>query len=130
MLEKGYTKIELIFGASLGVAVAYRPFLDPDFNVSHAWFDGVAFIKKAPFIEWFMKKLFRQKKRALVRTPVEASGTLVKMYGFDFAKMMTQNFSRITEGDIEAIILTLERRTLIFDIRRKPFTNTCQRQRL
>ena len=103
LLEKGYSKIELIFGASLGVAVAYRLFLDPKFNVSHAWFDGVAFVKKAPFIEWFMKKLFRQKKKALAKTPVEASGTLVKMYGFDFAKMMTQNFLRITEDDIDAI---------------------------
>lgn len=35
LLEKGYTKIKLIYGASLGVAVAYRLFLDPDFNVSH-----------------------------------------------------------------------------------------------
>lgn len=103
LLEKGYTDIELVYGASLGVAVAYRLFLDSDFDVSHAWFDGVAFTKNAPFTEWFMKKLFRQRKRALAKTPVEASGSLVKMYGFDFAKMMTRNFLRITEDDIDAI---------------------------
>jgi len=34
---------------------------------------------------------------------VEASSSLVKMYGYDFAKMMTKNFKRITVSDIDAI---------------------------
>ena len=33
----------------------------------------------------------------------EASPSLVQMYGYDFAKMMTKNFERITERDIDAI---------------------------
>lgn len=40
--REGIEDIHLVYGASLGVAVAYRLFLDPDFNVAHAWFDGVA----------------------------------------------------------------------------------------
>ena len=32
-----------------------------------------------------------------------ASESLVKMYGYDFARMMTKNFERITSEDIDAI---------------------------
>ncbi len=36
LLETGCTTIELVYGASMGVAVAYRLFMDPDFTVNHA----------------------------------------------------------------------------------------------
>ena len=43
------------------------------------------------------------KKKKLAKTHVEASPSLVKMYGYDFARMMTKNFERITISDIDAI---------------------------
>lgn len=103
LTEKGIKEIKLVYGASLGVAVAYRLFLDTDFKVDHAWFDGVALSRNAGFAEWFMKKLFRNRKKKLEKTHVEASESLVKMYGYGFAKMMTRNFERITPEDIDAI---------------------------
>ena len=103
LLESGCTHIHLLYGASLGVAVAYRLFLDSDFTVSHAWFDGVALSKSAGFAEWFMKKLFRNRKKKMKRMHTEASLSLVKMYGHDFAKMMTKNFKQITIPDIDAM---------------------------
>jgi len=103
LLEIGCTQIHLLYGASLGVAVAYRLFFDSDFTVCHAWFDGVALCENAGFAEWFMKKLFRSRKKKLAKNHVEASSSLVKMYGYDFAKMMTKNFKRITVSDIDAI---------------------------
>jgi len=103
LTEKGIKEIKLVYGASLGAAVAYRLFLDPDFKVGHAWFDGVALSRNAGFAEWFMKKLFRSRKKKLEKTHVEVSESLVKMYGYDFAKMMTRNFERITPEDIDAI---------------------------
>ena len=39
LMEKGIRDIKLAYGASLGVAVAYRLFLDSDFKVERAWFD-------------------------------------------------------------------------------------------
>ena len=42
LLDEGYREIELVYGASLGVAIGYRLFLDPDITVHHVWFDGVA----------------------------------------------------------------------------------------
>lgn len=103
LLEIGCTDIKLVYGASLGVAVAYRLFFDPAFTVHHAWFDGVALCRNASFAEWFTKRLFRSRKKKLEKTHVEASSSLVKMYGYDFAKMMTKNFERITVYDIDAI---------------------------
>jgi hypothetical protein len=50
-----------------------------------------------------MINLFRSRKKKLAKTHVEASGSLVKMYGYDFARMMTKNFERITPEDIDAI---------------------------
>jgi len=103
LLDEGYRDIELVYGASLGVAIGYRLFMDPDFTVHHVWFDGVALSRNAAFPEWFMKKMFRSRKKKLAKTKAEVSPSLVQMYGYDFAKMMTKNFERITERDIDAI---------------------------
>ena len=103
LLETGCTEIALVYGASLGVAVAYRLFFDPAFHVARAWFDGVALARNAGFAEWFMKRMFRSRKKKLAKTHAEASPSLVKMYGYDFARMMTKNFERITISDIDAI---------------------------
>ena len=100
---KGIRKIALVYGASLGVAVGWRLFMDPEFEIGYAWFDGVALCRNARFAEWFMKKMFRSRKKKLAKTHVEASPSLVKMYGYDFAKMMTRNFERITIWDIDNI---------------------------
>ena len=103
LLDNGIQKIEFLFAASLGIAVAWKLFSDPAFEVRRAWFDGVALSKNARFAEWFMKRLFRSRKKALAKTHAEASPNLVKMYGYEFAKMMTKNFERITISDIDNI---------------------------
>ena len=102
--KKGYTDIKLVYGASLGVAVGWRLFLDKVFNVEHVWFDGVALSEKpSRMAEIFMSKMFKKRKKKLDKTHVEASKSLVNWYGYDFAKMMTKNFGRITSSDIDAI---------------------------
>lgn len=103
LLKKEYRTIRLAYGASMGVAVAYRLYMDPDFTVEKAWFDGVALTRSANFMDWFMRNMFRQRKRKLSKSHTEASESLVKMYGYDFARMMTKNFERITPEDIDAI---------------------------
>ena len=103
LLETGCTDIELVYGASLGAAVAYRLFLDPGFTVRRAWFDGVAFSNSAGFAEWFVSRLFRKRKKLSAKRQGEPSSMLVKMYGYDFAGLMSKNFERITPEDIDAI---------------------------
>lgn len=103
LLKRGFRQISLLYGASLGGTVAYRLFLDADFEVVHAWFDGIMLSRRAGFAEWFMRNMFRSRKKKLARTHAEVSERLVKMYGYDFARMMTKNFERVTLEDINAI---------------------------
>ncbi len=103
LIDKHYTDIKLVYGASMGVALGYRLFTDHAFSVDKAWFDGVAYTKNAFIMDPMMRQLFRQRKRKLAKTKTDASQSLVKMYGYDFAKMMTKNFERITEEDIDHI---------------------------
>lgn len=101
--KNGIRQIRLAMGASLGAALAYRLYMDSDFKVEKAWFDGVALSTSAGFAEWFMSKMFKKKKKKFAKNPVDVSPSLEKMYGYDFAKMMTENFKQITESDIDAI---------------------------
>ena len=103
LMETGCRDVALVYGASLGVAVGYRLFLEGQIKVHSAWFDGVALCKNARFADWFMKRMFRSRKKKLAKSHAEASPSLVKMYGYDFAKMMTKNFERITLEDIDNI---------------------------
>lgn len=103
LLKNGIKKIRLVLGASLGVAVAYRLYLDSEFEVDKAWLDGVALKRSANFAEWFISRMFRSRKKKLSKKPAGASKSLVKLYGYDFANMMKGNFERITESDIKAI---------------------------
>ena len=65
LVENDYKKIDLLYGASMGVAVAYRLFMDPDFAVGKAWFDGVALNKDAAVAEVVMRNMFRKRKKML-----------------------------------------------------------------
>ena len=103
LTDKDYKDIKLVYGASLGVAVAWRLFWDSDFNLERAWFDGVALNKSSKMAEVLVCNLFRKRKKQLDKTHVEESKSLVDLYGYDFAKMMTKNFERITLSDIDAI---------------------------
>ena len=103
LLDNGYTEIELVYGASLGAAVAWRLFLDPAFDVKHAWLDGVALVKEAGVTEKLVAGMFRRWKKKSARRTGKPSGTLVKMYGPEFEAMMSKNFRRITDSDIDAI---------------------------
>ena len=103
LLETERTTIELVYGASMGVAVAYRLFMDPGFTVNHAWFDGVALKESAGFAEWIISRMFRKRKKRSAKLQGKPSSMLVKMYGDDFARQMAKNFKRITPEDIDAI---------------------------
>ena len=103
LLETCCTNIELVYGASMGVAVAYRLFMDPEFTVKHAWFDGVALKNSAGFAEWLVSRMFRKRKKLSAKLKGKPSSMLVKMYGDDFARLMAKNFERITPQDIDAI---------------------------
>ena len=93
----------MVYGASLGAAVAYRLFLDSAFTVCHAWLDGVSLTESAGFAEWFVSKMFRSRKKKTAKLKGRPSSMLINMYGIDYATLMAKNFERITPEDIDAI---------------------------
>ena len=103
LLREGYTEIELVYGASLGAAVAWRLFLDPVFTVHHVWLDGVALNSSAGFAERIVRRMFRKRKKVSKRLQGQPSKMLVRMYGDAYAELMARNFKRITPEDIDAI---------------------------
>ncbi|MCR5304136.1 MAG: hypothetical protein K6E33_06185 [Lachnospiraceae bacterium] len=103
LLQSGHTEIKLLYGASLGVAVGWRLFFDPDINAEHVWFDGVALTKSSMIMEQIMKQTFMKKKKELDRTHMDSSDSLTKMYGEYFSKLMIKNLERVTPRDIDAI---------------------------
>ncbi len=104
LIKNGYTDIKLVYGASLGVAVGWRLFMDDTFNIENAWFDGAALSGKPSRVaEILVNRMFKKKKKKFEKTHVEASQSLINWYGYDFAKMMTKNYERITLDDIDAI---------------------------
>lgn len=103
LVKSGHRDIFLVYVASMGSAIGYRLFMDKEFEVKHAWFDGVVLTEKAAFAEWLMKTMFHRQRRKLLKSHIDASPSIVKMYGHDFARMMTHNLERITEADIDHI---------------------------
>ena len=46
LVDAEYRESELVYGASLGVAIGYRIFLDPDFTVHHAFENVIPLLEK------------------------------------------------------------------------------------
>ena len=63
LLETDCREIALVYGASLGVAVAYRLFFDPAFHIAHAWFDGVALCENARLCSGAARRLWQRPVR-------------------------------------------------------------------
>ncbi len=61
--ENGYLDIKLVYGASLGVAVGWRLFMDADFNIEHAWFDGAALSGKPSRLAGILVSRMLKKER-------------------------------------------------------------------
>ncbi|MBR0311606.1 MAG: hypothetical protein IJQ98_04335 [Oscillospiraceae bacterium] len=61
LFESKCTEIALVYGASLGMAVAWRLFFDSAFHGAHAWFDGVALARNASFAEWLLKAIVEKR---------------------------------------------------------------------
>ena len=112
LLENGYTEIELLYGASMGVGTAYELIKSGKVTFKKAWFDGGCLSEKAVFMNWMMRTMFIKKHRKLMKNPTAPATNLIKMYGEDFAAMMKENFLKLSEQDIINICYTCCHREL------------------
>lgn len=103
LVQNGCTKIEFLYGASMGAATAYKLCSDPDIEVKAAWLDGACLVSKAPFTEWLLKRIFRHCKRRADKRRIDALPILDKMYGRGLARAMTDSLRRIGTHSLDAI---------------------------
>ena len=103
LLEKGYTEITLLYGASMGVGTAYELLKSGKIRFKKSWFDGGAIAPNAVLMNWLMRTMFLKKLRALKKDPTKPVDNLIKMYGEEFAAMMKENFIKLSEQDITNI---------------------------
>lgn len=109
LLEKGWTKLELVYGASLGSAVALELMAMPDLEVGTAVFDGCPLYRNAPFLKWVMTTVFLKKHRKAIRVPELATERMTKMYGTQNGPQMAKSFLRMSEGSIRGIVAACAR---------------------
>lgn len=109
LLDKGWTRLELIYGASLGASVALELMAMPDLEVGTAVFDGCPLYKNAPFLKWMMTTVFLKKRRKAARVPELADQRMTQMYGPLFGPEMAKSFLRMSEDSIRGIVAACSR---------------------
>ncbi|MCD8230598.1 MAG: alpha/beta hydrolase [Clostridiales bacterium] len=112
LFDKGYTDIRLLFGASMGVTVAYELLKDKRFHVDRIWFDGGMLAKHAPVMNRLMQMVFL-KAAHLFRKDPNATSDRVELYGEAMAGMMKENMIRLRDEDIRQICTTCCHRDLV-----------------
>ncbi|MGL6197462.1 MAG: alpha/beta hydrolase [Lachnospiraceae bacterium] len=102
--EKGYCKVELIMGASLGGLVGMYMLTDKEFQFKTAVFEGTPMYENAKFIYRFMKFGFLKKHRKALKMPIQdLRKKMSNKYGV-FGDSMADTFVGMSEKNIVAII--------------------------
>lgn len=112
LISKNYQDIQLLYGASMGAATAYELLKDDAVRVEKVWLDGGAFAADAPLVNWMMKTMFHKTAKMFRRNPDLAPESLTKLYGKALTEMMTQNFLKLSDTDIDRICDACCRREL------------------
>ncbi len=103
LLKRGYTDFLIVSGSSMGTIMVYEMLKDERFNVDYAWFESGLFKKNAPVVQIFMKRMFYGMIDSFKKDPQSLSERHVKLYGEYYAKVMRDNFLRLTKTDISRI---------------------------
>ena len=112
LVKRGYARIRLLYGASMGGCAAYELMKMPELRFEKVWIDGTGFAPDARFMNWMMREMFLRKLKSVRKDPSKPSANLIKMYGPDFEPMMRANFAKLSEADITNICRACSRRKL------------------
>ncbi len=100
LLERGYTDIRLLYGASMGTTVAYALLQDARFHFHRIWLDGGWFAPRGGIVLPLMRLMFLRIRAQAVRHPETPPPHLLKSYGEAFADIMTPCFVQLSRSDI------------------------------
>ncbi len=98
--ERGYSDFCLLYGASMGVTVAYELLKDPSLHFEKIWFDGAGFSEHAPRMTGAIETPFRAVLKFLKNHPDVIGRSFTKHYGPSFGAIMKENFQHLGVEDV------------------------------
>ncbi len=113
LLERGYTDLLVVSSSSMGTIAAYEMLKDDRFHIENVWFESGLFKKNAPIVEIAMRRMFFKMLDDFQKDPESLSERHVKLYGEEYAKVMRDNFLRLTRTDIARISETFTHRRMV-----------------
>ncbi len=100
LIVHGLTDIRLGYCASLGGCVLLELLRYTDLHFHRLFFEGISMYMNAKIPFYFSKTLFLRMHRKAAKNPEIADKTLVKMYGEEAGKAMTQSLAKMDEESI------------------------------
>lgn len=109
LTDKGWTRLEMVYGASLGATVALELMAMPGIETKAAVFDGCPLYKNAPMLKWIMTLAFVKMHRKAVRVPELAKQRMTQLYGPQIGPVMAEGFCGMSEESIRGIVAACAR---------------------
>ncbi len=113
LLERGFTTIQLLYGASMGVTVGYELLKDPTFQFEKVWFDGGGFTEKAPHFTGAYLTIVRAGLKIYRKCPSLPEKSFEKNYGPKFSKIMLQNVLNMSDDDVIRVFEAFSAREMV-----------------
>lgn len=104
LVERGITRIQLGYGASLGAATLLELLSHPDITFEHLFFEGPSFSGDVPFFCRALTWLFVHKHRQAVADPALSETKMSKLYSKTAGPLMARRFIAMDEASIRNIV--------------------------
>ena len=104
LLERGATKIDLGFAASLGGVVLFEILNVGVIKFKRLFFEGVSFYENAKLGGFLMTKIMLAKRKKGLKNPKLAVEKMSKMFGDQAGKVMAERFLKMDPRSIKNIV--------------------------
>ncbi len=112
LAEKGYDHFCLLYGASMGVDVAYELLKDSSLRFDRIWLDGAGFISDGPEYKGAAAGLTKGFVSLCKKFPGLLKRNFSKTYGPEFGSIMGENFMHFSGEDVIHIFETFSQMKL------------------
>lgn len=104
LVERGCTRLNFAFGASLGGVVLFELLKFEDLTFDHAFFEGASFYEHAPLVGFVLTKIFLSKHRKAMKDPELSRRKMSAIYGEAAGPAMAKRFIAMNESSIRNMI--------------------------
>lgn len=103
LLSHNYTHIHLLYGASMGTAVALRLMQEEGLTFDHIHLDAATLVDSAPVLCKVMTSGFLLARRVAPHHRRLTGNIFQKLYGREWGRCMTANFLKLSDGSVQTI---------------------------